>query len=451
MDDLISSEDLETCLRVLRRAVDLDPTDSKVRAIEQAAAGLRKRAKKARRAERAKARQAHDAALLAQTTLHQSQKTPDVDAPLLGGALHAPRRCYACKQGYVQVHARYHAMCPTCGACNEARRAQRADLTRRVALVTGGRIKIGFATALKLLRDGATVHVSTRFPEDARARYAALPDVEQWKTRLHIHGVDFRDIRGVQAFAAQLAARGPLDILVHNAAQTVRRPDAFYRTLARAELAGHTPSSNITALEYAPERAAAYQAWLRQCVQQTDDEGWFPEGALSINGEPLDLREETSWRMTLEEVPAGELMEVWVINAFVPYVLNATLKPALLASPFSDRYVVHVTATEGQFSWAHKSEHHPHLNMGKAALNMLTRTSAQAWAKQGIYMTAVDTGWVSDGGTEASRRAHHARGWKPPLDAIDAAARIYDPIVQGVTQARYLHGVLLKDYREVPW
>ncbi|GAA3288506.1 SDR family NAD(P)-dependent oxidoreductase [Dactylosporangium vinaceum] len=395
--------DVEACLRVLAAIDDAD--ERVVAAVDRAY----KARKKVRKAERRAAASEHDRRVL----------DGPGDTPLIRA-----RRCYVCKSPYREVPAGYPRMCAACAGDNTVRRHARCDLTGRRALVTGGRIKIGFETALKLLRDGADVVVSTRFPGDAARRYDALPDAGQWRHRLRIHGVDFLDPAGAVGLADAVAAGGHLDILVNNAAQTIQRPASYYRELAAAEGRPELPASPADL--------------------------FFPPGALDETGEPLDLRPVNSWTLKVHQVTPREWLEVQVINAFVPFLLTARLREALRASPFPDRYIVNVSAMEGSFSRANKTADHPHTNMAKAGLNMLTRTIAGDYAADGIHVTSVDTGWVTDERPHATREALHGKGFRVPLDVVDGAARVYDPIVRGVHGDR-VHGVFLKDYRVVQW
>lgn len=107
--------------------------------------------------------------------------------------------------------------------------------------------------------------------------------------------------------------------------------------------------------------------------------------------QPIDRREEHRWTYRLDEVPPGELVEVLFGNSAAPVMLTGHLKPLLQRAPARDRYLVHVGGLDGRFHSYSKNEKHPHVNMSKAALNMMTRTVAQDRARTGIYMTSVDT------------------------------------------------------------
>ncbi|GAA2625945.1 SDR family oxidoreductase [Dactylosporangium fulvum] len=410
--------DVETCLRVLAAIDDADDTgdtdrdDPDALRVREAVARSYKLRKKQQKTRRRQASAAHDRRLIT---------APGTEAAELVRA----RACYICKSPYRRVLQAYPQMCATCADDNTVRRNARCDLRGRRALVTGGRIKIGFHTALKLLRDGAEVVVTTRFPRDAVRRFADQSDAAEWLDRLHVHGVDFLDLPAVVGLVDAVKARWDhLDILVNNAAQTIQRPAEYHRELRRAEgleLTG--PASTVD---------------------------FFPAGLVDETGEPLDLRPVNSWTLRLHEVTPREWMEVQVINAFVPFMLIAQLRPLLRASPHPDRYVVNVSAMEGSFSRPHKTSRHPHTNMAKAGLNMLTRTIAGEYALDGIHVTSVDTGWVTDERPQATKEALHEAGFRVPLDVVDGAARVYDPIVRGVHGDR-ISGAFLKDYRVVQW
>lgn len=336
-----------------------------------------------------------------------------------------------CKAHFREAGEHYERLCPPCGEENWRRRAARADLTGRRAVVTGGRVKAGFELVLKLLRDGAAVTAMTRFPQDARRRFAAVPDYGAWCDRLTVTGMDLRDIPALVRWCdEQVAAGEPLDILVNLAAQTVRPPASAYEAL----LAG--------------ERRAELKAGLTAGL--TAGRVSLPEGTVDVAGLLPDPSPVNSWTRLVHEVGPVELLEVQLINVTAPFLLLGRLRPLLARSPHPRRYVVNVSAAEGQFARVYKGPEHPHTNMAKAALNMLTLTSAAELAAAGVYLTSVDPGWFSDQQPDPDRRRRAAAGFRPPLDAVDAAARVYDPIVRGEA-GDPPYGCLLKDYRVAPW
>ncbi|HEX7569704.1 MAG TPA: SDR family NAD(P)-dependent oxidoreductase, partial [Verrucomicrobiae bacterium] len=147
-----------------------------------------------------------------------------------------PQNCYVCKKDYAQIHHFYDQLCPACAELNWRKRSEIADLRGRVALLTGGRVKIGYQAGIKLLRAGAQLIVCTRFPRDSALRYAAEPDFKDWGHRLEIFGLDLRHTPSVEAFCKHLlATRSRLDFIINNACQTVRRPPDFYEHMMELE------------------------------------------------------------------------------------------------------------------------------------------------------------------------------------------------------------------------
>jgi NAD(P)-dependent dehydrogenase (short-subunit alcohol dehydrogenase family) len=500
----IDADDLVACLRVLR-AVEADravlaPLSQDQRRELLSLAGviakperhdLVKLAKAFRRAKR-EAAKAHDREVVGQTALRIQRRAteyaplwlprPPPDVVDERAELNQERNCYVCKQSFRKTHRYYDSLCESCGEFNYAKREQTADLSGRYALVTGARVKIGYQASLKLLHAGAHVIVTTRFPIDAAERYAREPDFAEFADRLQIHGLDLRHAPSVELFTHFLLERLPkLDYIINNACQTVRRPSGFFEHLLASEerdvanlpeplrgsLVSHdelqrslrAADSHTQALLAPtgppPGEGLLHSAALSQRRYLDEDfvggESLFPKGHYDEDRQQLDLRTSNSWRLRLHEVATPELLEVQLVNAIAPYILNARLKPLLLRGEGRHKHVVNVSAMEGQFYRGTKTDRHPHTNMAKAALNMMTRTSAPDYVRDGIHMNAVDTGWVTDEdpAVHAARKAE--QGFAPPLDIIDGAARIVDPIFSGELSGTHVWGQFLKDYRSAPW
>jgi NAD(P)-dependent dehydrogenase (short-subunit alcohol dehydrogenase family) len=397
--------------------------------------------------------------------------------------LEKPNHCYVCKADYRRVHHFYDSMCWACGEFNYGKRFQTADLRGKVALITGARVKIGFQASLMMLRAGAAVIATTRFPNDAALRYAREKDFPEWQERLQIHGLDLRHAPSVEILARHLAQTQPrLDILINNAAQTVRRPPGFYRHLLEGELReisslpeqsqrllagraqlvetlGHKgPAAALaTWRSHDPSLGLHASAALSQVpydLEQTGEEtkALFPEGKLDADLQQVDLRTVNSWRLTLGEVATAEMLEVHLVNAVAPFILCSKLKALMLRDRGEPGHIVNVSAMEGSFSRGTKTDKHPHTNMAKAALNMLTLTSAPDYAKSNIFMNAVDTGWVTDEDPQ-----HHAErktretGFQPPLDIVDGAARVIDPVFEAQRTGVCVSKIFFKDYKPTAW
>jgi len=449
-------------------------------------------AKAFRRAKREAAKE-HDRKVIDQAGLRVQRRSPTyaplwLERPKADVADQSPelrqeRACYVCKQPFARPHRYYDSMCEACGEFNYAKRGQTADLSGHYALVTGARVKIGFQASLKLLRAGAHVVVTTRFPVDAAERYSREADFAAFGARLQIHGLDLRHAPSVEIFTRFLVERLPrLDYILNNACQTVRRPAAFFRHLVdresvplaalpedfRGPLASHHelrrtleasrragPGNLVAASTQPHAEGLLHSAALSQRRYLDEDfsdgESLFPADRYDEDRQQVDLREVNSWRLRMHEVETPELLEVQLVNAIAPYILNARLKPLMLRTPQPHKHIVNVSAMEGQFYRIAKTDKHPHTNMAKAALNMMTRTSAADFVKDGIHMNAVDTGWVTDEDPAAHAARKAGLGFSPPLDIIDGASRIVDPIFAGRLCGTHVWGQFLKDYKPAPW
>ncbi|MBT2511083.1 SDR family NAD(P)-dependent oxidoreductase [Streptomyces sp. ISL-98] len=476
----IDPERMAVCLSVLDELDKLDVDHPDAIAVRRATAGIYRTVKQRRRQERRAAKTAHDRAVTHATATGSAERIDDETQGVLpssrataeiAGILQRPRSCYICKTRYVEVDAFYHQLCQKCAAENRARRDARTDLTGKRALLTGGRAKIGMYIALRLLRDGAHTTITTRFPNDAIRRFKAMPDSDEWIGRLKIVGIDLRDPAQVVALADSVAAEGPLDILINNAAQTVRRSPGAYSELVAAESAplpaGELPPAQVigTFGSGTVDRVAALPAARSEdgLTAQDVTELALVSGSASLarieagtaidaGGLVPDLHDTNSWIQTVSEVDPVELLEVQLCNSTAPFILISRLRAAMTASSAQRKYVVNVSAMEGVFSRGYKGAGHPHTNMAKAALNMLTRTSGQEmFEKDGILMTAVDTGWITDERPHPDKMRLAEEGFHAPLDLVDGAARVYDPIVRGEENGEDLFGVFLKDYAPANW
>ncbi|ORY45858.1 NAD(P)-binding protein [Rhizoclosmatium globosum] len=395
------------------------------------------------------------------------------------------------------------AICSDCQSFNLKKREEVVDLTGKHALVTGGRIKIGQAAALRLLRNGATVHITTRFPLLLLHAFKSQPDAEVWWSRLNVYGLDLRDLGSVLTFCNHLVQKlEHLDILIQNAAQTIRRPAAYYAPMVKAEsdlretLPGHILTNwvrfdSVGMIEAARRDIPAVLDEAQQTLMKLDttissdlsssvlrslivpgdvsnksavDPNWNLQVAQQ-SIDPLDMRPSTTWNQSLPDVALSEVAEVLVVNSLAPTLLMQRLQPLLSRPRDYPAFVVNVSSREGSFSATQKQGDagsgfddttglHPHTNMAKAALNRLTQTIADDWAKDGIYVTAVDPGWVSLMGPvvmEDGKGVGGKKGVIPPLSVDDGAARVLAPVFDGYSNGVLMSGVLLRNFQASSW
>ncbi|MNJ86225.1 3-ketoacyl-(acyl-carrier-protein) reductase [compost metagenome] len=445
-------EEWEQCIKVLSVLKDDPFNNPDNRLLASLITKIHKQVKKNKRSENLTNRKEKDWEVIRNTVVNQQALA---ETSLFGDSdfrenqqfakLEISRNCYCCNETYDLAHFFYARLCPDCAVENYAKRFETADLTGRKVILTGGRVKVGYATALKMLRNQAEVVLTTRFPALALSQFREENDYDEWKDRLTVYGLDLRNLHAIHEFIAYYASRfDRLDILVNNAAQTIHYPADYYAPVISSEektlkqlgtvknlVENQTPVSNeVKSLEYAD----------------------FEQDFVPVNrfGQPVDMREKNSWNSLLEEISTRELLEVNLINQIAPYLLIRELKPFFMRSEFTEKFIVNVTSSEGAFSYSNKTKYHPHTNMTKAALNMMTRTSASEFAAAGIYMSSVDVGWISTGAVESLRKKQFERGYIPPLDSVDGASRIFHPVCRGI-EKEYFYGVLLKDYNISEW
>jgi NAD(P)-dependent dehydrogenase (short-subunit alcohol dehydrogenase family) len=359
--------------------------------------------------------------------------------------LNKPKGCYCCGNTFNQLHFFYNRLCPNCAEANYEQRFKTVDLKNRNVILTGGRVKVGFATALKLLRSEANVMLTTRFPASALENFKKETDYNVWQHKLTIYGLDLRNLKAVERFISYYKSEyNTLDILINNAAQTIKYDDNYYLPIVEKE--------QQLLLQYINEqRLIANETPVIEDVKLLANASENKDFEMNRFGQPVDERTKTSWNSTLEEVSMYELLEVNLINQISPYFMIKELTSLFKNSEYNQRFIINVTSSEGIFSYSNKTIFHPHTNMTKAALNMLTKTSGADYEKDNIYMYAVDVGWISTGAKEVLRKKQFEDGYIPPLDSVDGAARILYPIIETLNGNAILVGTLLKNYKVSPW
>ncbi|MFZ4301826.1 SDR family NAD(P)-dependent oxidoreductase [Streptomyces cinereoruber] len=478
----IDPERLAVCLAVLDELDELEIDHPDAIRVRRATAGIYRTVKQRRRQERRAAKTANDKAVTEATATGSAQRIDDETEGILptsvteegriAGILQRPRSCYVCKTRFVEVDYFYHQLCQPCAAENRAKREARADLTGKRALLTGGRAKIGMYIALRLLRDGAHTTITTRFPKDAIRRFKAMEDSADWLHRLEVVGIDLRDPAQAVALADRMTEAGPLDVLINNATQTVRRLPSAYAALVEGEgaplPAGELPAHDvigafnsgavdgIAALPLGTSGLEAQKVADLALVAGNASIARHLDGtAIDAGGLLPDVVETNTWVQSIDQISPVELLETQLCNYTAPFILISKLRPVMAEAArkaSSGRsYVVNVSAMEGVFGRGYKGAGHPNTNAAKAAMNMVTRTSAQEmFQTDGILMTSVDTGWITDERPHFDKLRLAEEGFHAPLDLIDGAARVYDPVVRGEA-GEDLYGVFLKDYAPGNW
>lgn len=481
----VDPERLAVCLSVLDELDKLDVDHPDAIVVRRATAGIYRTVKQRRRQERRASKTANDKAVTEATATGSAQRIDDETEGILpssvteegriAGILQRPRSCYVCKTRFVEVDYFYHQLCQPCAALNRAKRDAGADLTGKRALLTGGRAKIGMYIALRLLRDGAHTTITTRFPKDAIRRFKAMDDSAEWMHRLEVVGIDLRDPAQAVALADQMAEAGPLDILINNATQTVRRLPSAYAALVDGESAplpaGELPAHHVigafnsgavgelgtaAALPVGVSGLEAQQVADLALVAGNASIARHLDGtAIDAGGLVPDVVESNTWVQSIEQISPVELLETQLCNYTAPFILISKLRPAMAdaakKAASGRAYVVNVSAMEGVFSRGYKGAGHPNTNAAKAAMNMVTRTSGQEmFETDGILMTSVDTGWITDERPHFDKLRLAEEGFHAPLDLVDGAARVYDPVVRGEA-GEDLYGCFLKDYAPANW
>ena len=393
-------------------------------------------------------------------------------------------KCYVCKEGYSQFHDFYDQLCKQCGDLNYKKRTQKCNFDNRIALVTGCRIKIGYEIALFLLRNNCKVIGTTRFPKDAFERFSKEKDFDSFKDNLVIYPLNLRNLSVLDKFIKHLYETIPqLDILINNAAQTLRRAPIYYQNLLANESKPLELFDNPAIFKALPQEFNIIEcngtndfkfqiqndemnteitidrniaenvsgSVLESLVPLTTSDlnpnlEYFPQGIIDKDNQQVDLSAKTSWNKNIEEIDFVEFAETQVINAWAPWQLNAKLKDLMCKSENTFKFIINVSSMEGKFN-RHKKSTHPHTNMSKASLNMMTRTCGSHYAKDKILMNSVDTGWVSE--MQPEHLLLDVR--TVPLDEIDGAMRVLDPIIQTINNNEIQHSLFLKDYKPTEW
>ena len=444
-----SEKEWESCLRVLKQLKDEPFQNPDNQLFSGLITKIHKQAKKKSKREDYLQKKKADLAVLQSSTISKNALANTTlyydDEPVKQQftQLQLEKNCYACNSKYSLAHSFYNRLCPLCSGLNYKNRFKEIDLTNRNIILTGGRVKIGYATALKFLRANANLTLTTRFPAIALSQLQKEKDYDEWKNNLKVVGLDLRNLQAVKEFIDQYSSENKcLDILVNNAAQTIKYTDQYYLPILQSEqkllkIFENNPLLSVNKTDVISKKMLSDAKEIKT--------------ELNRFGNPIDDRNKNSWNSTLEEISMTEILEVNLINQISPYLLIKELSPLMKKSNFKYKFIINVTSSEGQFSYDNKTIFHPHTNMTKAALNMLTRTSAKEYENYNILMSAVDVGWVSTGAKEILRKKQFDEGYIPPLDSVDGASRIMHPIIEAIENENLIVGKLIKNYKEEIW
>lgn len=341
------------------------------------------------------------------------------------------KKCLICRERSIETYG----ICSACRIFNDNMRKTGADLSGYTAVVTGARVRIGYAAALRLLRDGASVIGITRFPHIAFEKYKKEPDYDNFKDRLHIIGFDLMQIHLFDELISQIEKCSPdgIDILVNNAAQTVRKKPEYY--LRRIE------TEKSLMLEYKGEKnqnalvsvTVPSNELLTQCIPVANSE----------------TENFNSWVARSDDIDPREMLEVQLINVTAPFFLSTRLKPLMLRSSNLNKFIINVSSVEGRFNRKRKLSRHIHTNMAKASLNMMTNSMSSDYCNDRIYIYSCDPGWIT---SQFPSEYENNKNFVPYLTPDDGACRICYPVYLHINDYEIKDsGAFYKDYHIIDY
>ncbi len=339
------------------------------------------------------------------------------------------RICLICRKRNID----YYGICPECRRFSDSKRSETVDLSGRTAVVTGGRIKIGYAVCLRLLRQGARVIAVTRYPKSAMEKYMNEADYHEFSSRLSVIGFDLLRIDRIAELVDCIGdiSGGVVDILVNNAAQTVKKSRDYYEAAIAHES------------ELSLDMEGIYPV---MALENHDGFGLIPQNQLFDYGERPD---NNSWVRKPEDITPQEMLEVQLINVSAPFLLTNSLRRFMGSDIQRKKFVINVSSVEGRFFDRPKLARHVHTNMAKASLNMMTHSIASDFARDGIYVYSCDPGWVSN---QFPPAYEISKSFVPYLTYDDGGARVLYPIVQNLYADKVTDfGSFYKDYKLIEY
>jgi NAD(P)-dependent dehydrogenase (short-subunit alcohol dehydrogenase family) len=234
--------------------------------------------------------------------------------------------------------------------------------------------------------------------------------------------------------------------LINNAAQTISREKPFYDDLIKQEIEELSQCDVNRIINIKDIQTNDSVVSFSEIKQNNNI---FPKGVFDNEGQQLDLSSKSSWSLEADEIPFNEFAEAQVINSWAPFYITCKLKPLMMKSNSFDKFIINVTSQEGYYN-PNKKTTHAHTNMAKASLNMFTATTGNYFKKNNIHLCSVDPGWVSYMSECIKLFENESKKntfLNIPLDNIDGAMRILQPVYEGIENKTFFSGCLLKNYK----
>lgn len=367
---------------------------------------------------------------------------------------HDYSRCYECKKYYDNTFclSAYKAYCFDCGIKHYSNKIESVQLNGYTVFITGIRVKIGFATALRILRNGGKVIGTTRYPHFAISNYAKEPDYNMWKSNISIIKCDFLNIESVYKLLDIITSNNyQINAFINMAFRTVKT-STFYSEAVRSietnlekrfylENEQLNNFTNVVKYNGAQNKQILFDNDILSKANTNSLVTYQMPVKINIFKDVVDAKLECSWDKTIDKIDPKEIVECMAINQLVPTLIINSLKSKLI-NPL--KTIINICSFEGQFNYEKKTDKHIHTNMCKSALNMLIRSLCED-SDPTFRAFTIDPGYVSGKKTNPELN-------ELPVSMDDAAAKIMWPIF------RHFKGnpldkswIKIRNYNKEPW